>query len=180
MLLDCWIIPLRSDLSHLPNQPDKPFLFVSSICTVLLETPNCFAAARTVALCSMMYCANATARSSIFPFIRDTPPISVASFYEAGHAAMRRVECPIFYLFHKMHLLLLFVIYEGVNADAYLKPLSSISYLLSIETYKRDTGVCLGASLFLYSPSLRDVPPIFVFLSVFACNRRAAVLSYPR
>ena len=41
------------------------FLFsrsLTSLCTVLLDMPNCFAAARTVELCSTMYLPSATAR----------------------------------------------------------------------------------------------------------------------
>ena len=44
-----------------------------SLCTVDLLTLNLVAAARTVVRFSMMYWASRTARSSMFPFTRNTP-----------------------------------------------------------------------------------------------------------
>lgn len=46
---------------------------MTSICTVLLLTPNSFAAVRTVALFSIMYSASSHARSSMFVFKNTTP-----------------------------------------------------------------------------------------------------------
>jgi hypothetical protein len=53
------------------------FQFARSVCTVLLLIPNFLAAARTVALFSMMYTAKSQARSSMLAFKNITP----SSFY---------------------------------------------------------------------------------------------------
>ena len=54
--------------SHLLNNPEKPFYFGTTVCTVDFETPNFLAASRTVVRFSMMYAASSQARSSMFPF----------------------------------------------------------------------------------------------------------------
>ena len=49
----------------------------TSLCTVLLLIWNCFAAARTVVLCSMMNSPSTIARSSNTPFISIAPHVCV-------------------------------------------------------------------------------------------------------
>ena len=63
---------------------------VMSLCTVLLLTPKCFAADRTVALCAMMYSASCTARSSISCFKCTTPNKRLLHLYVAVSCFMPR------------------------------------------------------------------------------------------
>ena len=52
-------------MGFLLYRPYKPFQFITSVCTVLLLIPKCFAACRTVVLLSMIYLAISIALSSI-------------------------------------------------------------------------------------------------------------------
>ena len=67
----------RGFLFYLLNCPNKPFYFVTTVCTVLLLTPNFLAVLRTVEWVSEMYCPNNTLRSSTllvsFPLFRFIP-----------------------------------------------------------------------------------------------------------
>lgn len=71
-------------MEHLSQNPDKPFYYVISICTVLLLIPNFFAASRTVVRFSMIYVASSQARSSILPFkTQHTPYPDMLHIYAA-------------------------------------------------------------------------------------------------
>lgn len=62
---------------------------VRSLWTVDFETPNCLAAARTVALFSIMYTARSRERSSMFVYIYTTPYTCVVHVYEGAGTVMR-------------------------------------------------------------------------------------------
>ena len=75
------------DLSY---QPHEPFQIVLSVCTVDFDTPNLFAAARTVVLFSMMYTARSQARSSKLCRTHTTPLRGVKSAARSlGHVYVR-------------------------------------------------------------------------------------------
>ena len=71
-------------------QPYEPFQIVLSVCTVDFDTPNFFAAARTVVRFSMMYTARSQARSSKLYRTHTTPQArrraarSLSHVYEDG------------------------------------------------------------------------------------------------
>ncbi len=69
-------------------------MFVSSACTVDFEIPNFCAAARTVALFSMMYTAKSHARCSM-SVLKHTTPISYMVYvYDSFSRAMRVHSAP--------------------------------------------------------------------------------------
>ena len=60
--------PFAGHFHILYNHPENIFYFATTVCTVDLLIPKCLAAARTVALCSMIYSPRITARSSVSAF----------------------------------------------------------------------------------------------------------------